>query len=163
MKNLIALAAFMLAGYAAKSQTGDDKDAIMIPVHQLFEAMSKGDSAMLHRAFADHSSLYSIMTNKSGKTVLQSEPLSKFLTDIGTPHRESYDEPIWDIVIQVDGGLAQVWAKYAFYLDRKFSHCGVDTFQLINTETGWKIFHLADTRQREGCHVPEEVSSRYAK
>lgn len=62
----------------------------------------------------------------------------------------------------MDGDFAQVWAKYAFYLGRQFSHCGVDAFHLVrNAQDEWKIFHLADTRQKEGCVIPKEVAERY--
>jgi len=32
-----------------------------------------------------------------------------------------------------------VWAPYDFWRDGKFSHCGVDAFDLIKTDEGWKI------------------------
>ena len=49
-----------------------------------------------------------------------------------------------------------VWAKYAFYAGEQLSHCGVDAFQLVKGAEGGKIFHIADTRRREGCETPEE-------
>jgi hypothetical protein len=54
-------------------------------------------------------------------------------------------------VIHVDDGLAMVWVKYSFYLNDKFSHCGVDAFLLARDTAGWKIVSLGDTRRREGC------------
>lgn len=35
--------------------------------------------------------------------------------------------------IQVDGPLATVWARYDFYLNGTFSHCGHDAFMLALT------------------------------
>jgi hypothetical protein len=123
--------------------------------------MEKGDSALLRTAFHSDVTLITVL-EKEGKFTLRKETsLKGFATSIGTPHNEVYNEPIWDIKTEQDGNFAQVWAKYAFYLGNKFSHCGVDTFQLIKTETGWKIFYLADTRQRVGCQVPEEIAKKY--
>jgi hypothetical protein len=51
----------------------------------------------------------------------------------------------------VDGNLAMVWAYYEFDTGDKFSHCGVDSFQLGRTDAGWKILLLADSRRRPGC------------
>jgi hypothetical protein len=54
-------------------------------------------------------------------------------------------------VVHVDGPLAVVWTDYAFFAGQKFSHCGVDAFQLARTPAGWRIVALADTRKTEGC------------
>ncbi|MFM7855462.1 MAG: hypothetical protein ACKO96_26940, partial [Flammeovirgaceae bacterium] len=64
--------------------------------------------------------------------------------------------------MEVDGRFAQVWCDYAFYVGNKFSHCGVDAFHLFKgSDNVWRIFHLVDTRRREGCAVPESVSSQF--
>ena len=69
---------------------------------------------------------------------------------------------IWDTKIQIDGNMAQAWAPYAFYVGKKFSHCGVDAFQLFKSTDGvWRIFHLADTRQKDGCNVPKKISEQF--
>lgn len=70
------------------------------------------------------------------------------------PHDAVWDERIWDTQVRIDGNLASVWTKYAFYLGPQFSHCGIDHFLLFRRAEGWKIIHLADTRRREGCEMP---------
>jgi hypothetical protein len=95
--------------------------------------------------------MYTYYTNKKGEAVFVKDEVQKFINAVGTPHEEVWDEKIWDTEIRVDGNLAQVWTKYGFYLDEKFSHCGVDAIHLTKTKDGWKIFHLSDTRQREDC------------
>jgi hypothetical protein len=47
--------------------------------------------------------------------------------------------------------MASVWAPYKFYLGDKFSHCGVDVFQLMKTGDGWKIIYIVDTRRKGDC------------
>jgi hypothetical protein len=70
-----------------------------------------------------------------------------------------WSELIWSPKIEVDGNFAQVWAPYAFYVDKTFHHCGVDAFHLFKNAAGeWKIFQLSDTRQKEGCNVPKKVT-----
>ena len=159
MRFLITL--FGLVSIISAAQTKPD-EAIQTPIKNLFLAMEKGDRALLRTAFHSDVILITVL-EKEGKFTLQKETdLKGFATAIGTPHAEAYNEPIWDIKTEQDGNFAQVWAKYAFYLGNKFSHCGVDTFQLIKTEAGWKIFYLADTRQRVGCAIPESISKKYA-
>lgn len=158
MRFLITLLGLVSMLSSAQSKVDE---AILIPIKNLFLAMEKGDSTLLRTAFHTDVTLITVL-EKEGKFTLRKETdLKGFATSIGTPHTDVYHEPIWDIKTEQDGNFAQVWAKYAFYLGTKFSHCGVDTFQLIKTENGWKIFYLADTRQRVGCNVPEEISKKY--
>jgi hypothetical protein len=62
-----------------------------------------------------------------------------------------WDERLGATTVHVDGPLAVVWAEYSFYAGTKFSHCGVNAFQLVKTADGWRILALTDTRQRTGC------------
>jgi hypothetical protein len=125
--------------------------------------MNLGDSAMVHASFAASPTLATIFKNKEGVMTLRQETdLKGFLNAVGTPHDEKWSEPIWEPKIQMDGNFAQVWAKYAFYHGKTFSHCGVDAFQLFKGADGkWKIFHLADTRWAEGCNVPATIANQY--
>lgn len=151
-----------LSSAVAQAQTNAEALAMMKPISALFTGMNLGDSAMVHSAFSDHATMASIGKDKTGKVVVRRESsIAAFLKAVGTPHQEPWSEPIWDTHIEVDGDFAQVWTKYAFYLGKKFSHCGVDAFHLIRQNGSWKIFHLADTRQTENCNVPESISSTF--
>jgi hypothetical protein len=68
---------------------------------------------------------------------------------------------MWNPTVLQDGDLAEVWASYAFYIGKTFSHCGVDSFQLLKEETGWKIIHLNYTRRKNDCSIPKEISDRF--
>lgn len=134
----------------------------MKPIQTLFLAMEKGDSGLLHTAFFKDVTLITLL-EREGKISLRKESLQDFLNAVGNPHPEKWFEPIWDVKIEQDGTFAQVWAKYAFFVGTKFSHCGVDAFQLVNTTDGWKIFYLADTRNRTGCQVPDAITKQYTQ
>ena len=112
---------------------------------------------MVSAAFTKDAEMYTVFTDKDRTPNLKKGSLQRFLTAVGTPHEGIWDEPIWDVEVQIDGNLAQVWTKYAFYLDDKFSHCGVDAFQLFKGNTGWEIFQLTDTRKKEGCVIPDHI------
>lgn len=161
MKSFIFLLA-ALACLTASGQSAEDQ-AVMEPIMQLFQGMNQGDSARVRACFAPDVSLVTLSTDKTGKPVSRTDrSIKNFLTAVGTPHAESWSEPIWDVKIQRQGALAQVWAQYAFYVGKKFSHCGVDAFQLMRMPDGaWKIFHLADTRVREGCTIPEHIAAPF--
>lgn len=135
---------------AKKELSTDEKDVLDVVVH-LFDGMRAGDSSMVSSCFYKQVDMFTSYTNKKGEAVLVKDDVQKFINAVGTPHKEVWNEKIWDTEIRVDGNLAQVWTKYGFYLDEKFSHCGVDAILMTRTKDGWKIFHLSDTRQRKGC------------
>jgi hypothetical protein len=164
MKTIFALfIIFILSAQAAISQSANEKETVMKPIKQLFEAMKKGDSAMLRKSFTKQVTMTRIGKDKTGRPTIHYEAsIDGFAKSIGTPHAEIYNEMIWDEKIEIDGNLAQAWTSYAFYLGKKFSHCGVDAFHLVKGEDGeWRIFHLADTGQKEGCNIPLKISDQF--
>jgi hypothetical protein len=130
-----------------------ERDAVMAPVRQLFDGMRKGDSSAVRTAFHPQAFLATAMT-RQGAPTLQVDTLDGFVRAVGTPHDEVWDERVHSEKVEIDGPLASVWTEYSFYAGDKFSHCGVDAFQLAKTPDGWRIIVLTDTRRREGC--PQE-------
>ena len=128
-----------------------DEAAVKGVVNKLFEGMKKSDTALIRSSFSDQSILQTVIKNKEGKTSIETEPLDSFLVAVSKPHAEVYDERITFDVVKIDGELAMVWAPYKFYIGEKFSHCGVDCFQLVKLNGEWKIQYLVDTRRRQGC------------
>lgn len=129
-------------------------------VERLFEGMRTGDSAVVRSVFTQDANMYTATLNDVNKPVLHKGNIKEFINAIGSPHDQVLDEPIWNIKVEVDGLLAQVWTDYAFYLGGQFMHCGVDAFQLFKTDEGWKIFHVTDTRRKTNCNIPEEIKNQ---
>ena len=157
---LLLLLLFFVGCQALLAQSAQDNKEILVPINDLFKGMNAGDSALVHASFVAAPVLTTVTKNKEGVPVMRTDSLQKFLDAVGTPHDIKWSEPIWDVKIQMDGNLAQVWAKYAFYVGKEFSHCGVDAFQLFKGPDGkWRIFSLADTRQKDGCNVPPAIAN----
>jgi len=132
----------------------DERESVELLIHKLFDGMREGDSAKVASVFGKEVNMYTSFTNQQGEKVIKKGALSSFLKAIGTPHDQIWDEKIWNTKIEIDGGIAQVWTDYAFYVGTEFSHCGVDAFHLIKDgEKGWKIVHLMDTRRKENCEI----------
>lgn len=45
----------------------------------------------------------------------------------------------FDPEVRIAGTVATVWLPYDLYVDGEWSHCGVDTFTLVDTPEGWRI------------------------
>jgi hypothetical protein len=131
-------------------------------INRLFEGMQKGDSAIVHNTFATHVTLATIYrSNENESTIKHEDSIKDFLIAVGTPHKDTWYEEIWEVKVEVDGDLAQAWCEYAFFVNDTFSHCGVDAFHLHREKDGWKIFHLTDTRRKGDCHVPESIKVKH--
>ncbi len=155
---ILVLSAFCTSGLA--QYEGVEKE-VMKPIHAMFNGMALGDSAMISAQFEKEITMATIFRNQEGKSVLRREnSLDGFLKAVAGKH-EPYNEPIWNVSIKIEGDLALVSCDYAFYLGNTFSHCGIDAWQLIKRDNGWKIFHLVDTRKKEGCDVPADVKEKY--
>lgn len=127
------------------------EDSVKAAVNELFLAMRNSDGPRLRASFADSAILQTIVTNKEGKTYARNESIAEFAESIGKLPKGAADERIRFDLIKIDGPLAMVWAPYNFYFKEKFSHCGIDSFQLLRSGGVWKILYIVDTRRKEGC------------
>jgi hypothetical protein len=163
MKNYLAIGLVFLVMGSLQAQTAAEKESVMKPIRTLFEGMKKGDSSIVRSVFTKEVTMATVFTDKTGVPAITHESsLDGFLKAVGTPHAEVLNEMIWGEKISIDGNFAQAWTDYAFYLGKKFHHCGVDAFHLMKGKDGsWKIFHLADTRRQDDCKVPKNISDQF--
>jgi ketosteroid isomerase-like protein len=132
-----------------KAQTTED--SVKTVVNKMFEAMRNADAASLKSTFSDNIVFHSIATSKEGVVSVKSEDPKGFIDFISKEKKGNADEQISIETIKIDGPLALVWAPYKFYYAGKFSHCGVDSFQLVRINGEWKIQYIIDTRRKQGC------------
>src|SRR4051794_16645640 len=144
-----ACAVSIHAPAAAQANSAEGKAALAV-VNRLFDAMRTGDSAGVRATFHPEAQ-FATAAVKDGSPLVHFDSIAPFLRAVGTPHPDVWDERVSNIVVHVDGPLAVVWADYAFYLGDKFSHCGVDAFQLARSGDTWQIVSIIDTRRKQDC------------
>lgn len=127
------------------------EDSVKIAVNNLFDGMKAGDAAKVKAAFADSATLQTIGKDKEGRTVIRNQQVAGFAEFVGKQKAGAADERIVFESIRIDGPLASVWTPYKFYYNGQFSHCGVNSFQLVRLNGEWKIQYLIDTRRKDGC------------
>jgi len=132
-------------------QAQSTEDSVRNTVNTLFEGMKNSDASLLKKAFSDSAILQTIGRNKEGKTIIRNEKIEGFAESVSKAPKGALDERIQFETIKIDGPLAIVWTPYKFYYDGKFSHCGVNSFQLVRINSERKIQYLIDTRRRENC------------
>jgi hypothetical protein len=145
------LALLLCIGNISNAQKNSEEEAVKNTINLLFDGMRNSDTTMIRKAFATKNTMETIAINKDGKAVVRTESVNNFIKSIGAPHPEKYDERIQFTKILIDANLASVWTDYKFYIGDKFSHCGVNSFQLFKGDDGWKIIYIIDTRRKNNC------------
>ena len=150
MKNAVVI--FLFCSIWSVNAQKSDSDNVRATIIEFFEAFHKQDTTKLRAMVKGDIKLQSISINKDGKTALQESDYGQFLKNIASiPGDRTCEEKLLDFSIQIDGAMANAWTPYEFWYDGNFSHCGVNSFQLIKEGDEWKIIYLVDTRRREGC------------
>ena len=127
------------------------EDSVKAVVNNLFSAMKNSDAILLKSVFADSAILQTITKNKAGETIIRNENIAGFIDAVSKGTKGDADEQISFSSIKIDADLASVWTSYKFYYKGNFSHCGVNSFQLVRLKNEWKIQFLIDTRRKKGC------------
>ena len=149
---LLMLAAFSLPIFA---QQPDDKAAALGVVNKLFEEMLAANPAGILATGTPENQLVAIQKGRDGKkrvSVIGGEAFTKFFTKPG-----SAKEVMYDPKVDVDGDWAMVWGRYVFFADGKLSHCGINQFNLVRTDAGWKIANGASTIDPAACNEKEKA------
>jgi hypothetical protein len=114
--------------------------------------MAAQDAAMLRAAFIDNGAIVGLQPDA---TEAHPRPAGDWITQIaGLTTQGKLDERMYKPEVRINDNLAQVWTYYDFHLGEQFSHCGIDTAQLVRTPDGWKIAMIAYTTRRTGCEPP---------
>ena len=145
---LILLTVIIISSYAI-AQTAED--SVKAAIHKMFTGMKNGDVAMLKNSFADSVILQTITRNKEGNIVVKNENTAEFIDFVSKQSPGAADERITFETIKIDGPMAIAWTPYNFYFNGKFSHCGVNSFQLVRFNEEWKIQYIIDTRRKQNC------------
>jgi hypothetical protein len=123
---------------------------ILRTVQRFFDAMRTKDTTTLRALVDTGTRLMTAAATREGRPMLRGGSIDRFIQAVGSA-QQALDERIFEPEVRQDGNLATVWTRYSFYLAGQLSHCGYDAFQLFKSESGWKVFHIADTQRREGC------------
>lgn len=145
----ILLTVFCFQSIAFSQTTEDSVKAVIV---SMFKGMKEADASLLQASFADSMILQTISQNKEGQLTVKNEDPAGFIDFVSKSKPGVADERITFETIKIDGPLAVVWTPYQFYYNGQFSHCGVNSFQLIRFNSGWKIQYIIDTRRRVGCN-----------
>jgi len=143
MRTLILI----LCGILFSSVQAQEPSAPFGAIEDFFKAFHNKEAKVLSTAFSE-SAVMQRAVHREGKSVLIQQDISNFIKRVASrPDTPVWEEALGTPVVQQSANLATVWVPFRFYLDGKFSHCGVNQFTLFWNGDQWKIIHLIDTSE----------------
>lgn len=153
MKQFLIVLTMFAGVISVKAQTAED--SVKAVINKMFLGMKEGNGATVKSTFSDSIVFQAISKNKEGQDVVKNVDPAGFINFVSNETPGNADERITFDMVKVDGALAIAWTPYSFYYKGAFTHCGVNSFQLVRLNGEWKIQYLIDTRRKVGCVVSQ--------
>lgn len=131
----------------AQTPTPDERDVVAV-VQRFFDAMAACDATGARALSMPEGRLYRMVAG--AEPAVRSSTFEEFNANLAKCERKLL-ERMWQPQVRTHKGIATVWAPYDFWLNGKFSHCGIDSFELAKTVEGWKLTGGTYTVEREDC------------
>ena len=138
MRFLAILSVVLIAAAGAQAQSADaEKDAVLKTVQAFFDTMTAADVDGARKILQPQGRFHA-MRLRDGKPDVRSFTNEEYFAQLQAS-KQKMRERMWNPEVRIRGLIASVWTPYDFWIDGKFSHCGIDAFDLIKTEEGWKL------------------------
>jgi len=152
-KNVL-LALSILVLMSAGSTVADDRDraAILTLMDKAFYAVGSGDPddmRAIQLAEGTSISFRQHPDGQPGELLMRMSTNEALLTD--TTEDKLLERWTGDPTVMIRGPIAVVWGQYEFLINGHFSHCGVDSIDLVKVDGDWKIANWMWTVEKEGC------------
>lgn len=145
--------ALSTTGYAQKS---DDKSDALSVINKMFAEMANHNPPAIAEVWTKESSLVAIVAGRDGKkrtVTFTGETFSKNFAE----KKGEIKEDMYAPKVEVDGDIALISGRYAFFVDGKLSHCGLNAFQLVRLDGVWKVANAVSSIDAGGCNETEKA------
>ena len=149
MNKLLFTFIAIMAFTTAAADEAADRAAVMFVIESFFGSMTEKDITSMQKIMTEDGILYGYRESAEGLSffnVTHAAYLEGLATRQGVPV-----ERIWNPKIDLHDRIAIVWTPYDFHSDGVFSHCGMNTFSLLNGDDGWKITGVVFSVKTDNC------------
>lgn len=129
---LLALAALCCSATALAQNEAE----VLAVADEALARISQDDSAGLAALMIPEAMIYVGVKGEDGSYSVRTRT---YEDTRDRPIESDLEERGWDPTVHVSGTIAIVWYPYDIYVDGAWSHCGVDIFNMIRTNDGWRI------------------------
>lgn len=148
----LALVSLTITGNA--NAEDKERDALLALMDQAFAAVSSrdpDDMRAIQLAEGTSISFRPLPNGKPGELEMRfatNEALAAGAVDDGHKFVERWTG---DPTVLIRGPIAVVWGEYEFLIDGVFSHCGIDSADLVKVDGHWKIANWMWTVEKDNC------------
>ena len=136
----------------ATAQPDAERAAILETVDKFFAALGAHDRNGLAAVTLPGSLNISVSNPLTSTRDIRTQNYTQLLNGLGAEGPE-FLERYWNPTVLIEGNIAVFWAPYDFHIEGEFSHCGIDSFQLVKRDGTWLLSNLSWTRQRDNCEA----------
>lgn len=150
----VPLALLLLVLMLAGNTVADDGDpaAILTLMDKAFYAVGSGDPddmRAIQLAEGTSISFRQHPDGEPGELLMRMSTNEALLAD--TTEAKLVERWTGDPTVMIRGPIAVVWGEYEFLINGRFSHCGVDSIDLVKVDGDWKIANWMWTVEKKGC------------
>lgn len=163
MKRLLAAAALLSTAACSTAMPGApaaahapgvvpapaEEEAILQVIDTFLIAVGNGDRALQASVQLPDGGLAISRSRDGAPGAVRRMPASDFQKP--TPDHDPFVEMYWAPDIRVRGSFAQVWTPYVLRDNGAVVHCGINAFQLVKLEGGWKINSALSSMEPGAC------------
>jgi hypothetical protein len=126
-----------------------ERAAVLAVVEGFFDALEDRDPDAARDLLLPGGRFVSMRETEAGMRMAD-QTHEDFVAQLGSIEVEML-ERYWNPVVHIHRDIAMVWTPYDFFVDREFSHCGVDAFSLVRVDGRWRIATAVYTVETSGC------------
>ena len=124
-------------------------DSIKYVVTELLDAISTNDSTKAKRLVLEEGHVMRVSKRSEDKRIsFRSNRI--FIEQTGNRSIDVH-ERMWNPIIIYRGDIAVAWTTYDLHVNKKFSHCGAETFNFVRKDKKWLISDWAYTVEPNNC------------
>jgi hypothetical protein len=156
MPNLKLPCLLLLISLPVANALADDAErtAVLTIVERAFAAISSGsidDARAIQLADGISISFRQHPDGKAGELQMRMHTNDELLLSESGDGHDYMERWSGAPTVLIRGPIAVAWGSYEFWIDGQFSHCGIDSIDLVKVDGNWKIANWMWTVEKEGC------------
>ncbi|HYI48238.1 MAG TPA: nuclear transport factor 2 family protein [Allosphingosinicella sp.] len=151
MRQMFLTLLLLVAAAPAVAQDAHERDraAVLAAAQRLFDALAARDPAAVMAVVVQEGTISGHVT-RDGTTRFFADRWQDWANGL-REGSERLEERMHNPRVRIRGNMASIWTEYSFYRDGRFSHCGIDLFDMAKVEGRWRVLNITFTVETQGC------------
>ena len=156
MPNLKLPYMLLLIALPAVNATAEDaeREAVLALMEQAFAAINSGnadDARATQLADGISISFRQHPNANAGELLMRMHTNEELLVSESGDGHKYMERWSGEPTVMIRGPIAVAWGDYEFWIDGEFSHCGIDSVDLVKIDGNWKVANWMWTVEKGNC------------